>query len=77
MFLLCKFQDGGLLTNNPTAIAVHECKLLWPEEFIQCVVSLGNGRFEPNLKITPLKSSLKDKVAKVIDSATDTEGKLL
>jgi calcium-independent phospholipase A2-gamma len=56
---------------------VHECKLLWPEEFIQCVVSLGNGRFEPNLKITPLKSSLKDKVAKVIDSATDTEGKLL
>ena len=66
-------QDGGLLTNNPTAIAVHECKLLWPEEFIQCVVSLGNGRFEPNLKITPLKSSLKDKVAKVIDSATDTE----
>jgi len=56
---------------------VHECKLLWPEESIQCVVSLGNGRFEPNLEITPLKSSLKDKVAKVIDSATDTEGKLL
>lgn len=66
-------QDGGLLTNNPTAIAVHECKLLWPDESIQCVVSIGNGRFEPNLELSPLKSTLKEKVAKIIDSATDTE----
>ncbi|KAL5013924.1 hypothetical protein ScPMuIL_008194 [Solemya velum] len=66
-------QDGGLLTNNPTALAIHECKLLWPEESIQSVISLGTGRYEPNLEFYPNKSSLKDKVNKIVDSATDTE----
>ncbi|XP_052087063.1 calcium-independent phospholipase A2-gamma-like [Mytilus californianus] len=66
-------QDGGLMANNPAAIAVSECKLLWPDEAIQCVISLGNGRFEPNLEITPSKNAVKEKVAKIIDAATNTE----
>ncbi|XP_071133254.1 calcium-independent phospholipase A2-gamma-like [Mytilus edulis] len=66
-------QDGGLMANNPAAIAVSECKLLWPDEPIQCVISLGNGRFEPNLEITPSKNAVKEKVAKIIDAATNTE----
>ncbi|CAG2214762.1 PNPLA8 [Mytilus edulis] len=65
--------DGGLMANNPAAIAVSECKLLWPDEPIQCVISLGNGRFEPNLEITPSKNAVKEKVAKIIDAATNTE----
>lgn len=67
-------QDGGLMTNNPTAVAIHEAKLLWPNEPIQCVVSLGGGRFIPEVKQHQQGlTSLKMKVLKVIDSATDTE----
>ncbi|KAK3581256.1 hypothetical protein CHS0354_032982 [Potamilus streckersoni] len=66
-------QDGGILSNNPTAVGLHECKLLWPDQPIQCVISIGTGRYEPNLEIFPTKSSLRDKVTKIVDSATDTE----
>lgn len=68
-------QDGGLLCNNPTALAIHECRLLWPNTPLQCVVSIGNGRYEPNLEMNTGKSTLKEKVVKILDSATDTEGK--
>lgn len=66
-------QDGGLLCNNPTALAIHECRLLWPNTPLQCVVSIGNGRYEPNLEMNTGKSTLKEKVVKILDSATDTE----
>ncbi|XP_076468723.1 calcium-independent phospholipase A2-gamma-like [Babylonia areolata] len=68
-------SDGGLSVNNPTAMAVHESRLLWPNEVIQCVVSLGTGRFEPILELMGSnKVSLREKVTKIVDSATDTEG---
>ena len=71
-------QDGGILLNNPTAVAIHEAKLLWPNEHIQSVVSLGSGRYiPPNLfkkDETPVSAtSLKTKIIRLIDSATDTE----
>lgn len=69
-------QDGGLMTNNPTAVAIHEAKLLWPNEPIQCVVSLGGGRFIPEPEVPQSSTSLKMKILKVIDSATDTEGEV-
>lgn len=62
------------MTNNPTALAIHESRLLWPNECVQCVVSLGTGRYEPTVEMSPTKLSLKEKVSKVVDSATDTEG---
>ena len=73
---MCRFwQDGGVLTNNPTAIAIHECRLLWPQEALQCVVSLGTGRYEPtSMPQSPVYTSLKTKVEKFVQSATDTEG---
>ncbi|XP_061534017.1 calcium-independent phospholipase A2-gamma-like [Phycodurus eques] len=67
-------QDGGLLINNPTALAIHECKCLWPNTPLECVVSVGTGRFETAGKSNSgTSTSLKTKINNVISSATDTE----
>uniref|UniRef100_A0A671MRK8 Calcium-independent phospholipase A2-gamma-like n=1 Tax=Sinocyclocheilus anshuiensis TaxID=1608454 RepID=A0A671MRK8_9TELE len=71
-------QDGGLLINNPTALAIHESKCLWPNTPVQCVVSLGTGRYETVGKTSSSTyTSLKTKLTNVISSATDTEGEMM
>ncbi|TDH10292.1 hypothetical protein EPR50_G00073490 [Perca flavescens] len=67
-------QDGGIILNNPCALAVHESRLLWPNQPFQCVLSLGTGRYD-NAKRGPATStSLRAKISTLINSATDTEG---
>ena len=68
-------QDGGVLVNNPTAIAIHEARQIWPTEDIHCVVSVGNGRSVAELELSSTKTStrIQDKISKIVDSATDTE----
>lgn len=66
-------QDGGLLINNPTALAIHECKCLWPNTPLECVLSLGTGRYQEGVKNSATYTSLKTKLTHVISSATDTE----
>ncbi|XP_077071184.1 calcium-independent phospholipase A2-gamma isoform X2 [Siphateles boraxobius] len=66
-------QDGGMLINNPTALAIHECQCLWPDVALQCVVSLGTGRFESAGSNSVSFTSLKTKLSNVISSATNTE----
>lgn len=63
------------MTNNPTAVAIHEAQKLWPRERIQCVVSVGTGRYQGSpIRTKPALLSLKEKLNKVVQSATDTEG---
>lgn len=66
-------QDGGMLINNPTALAIHECQCLWPDVPLQCVVSLGTGRFQTTGRTSVSYTSLKTKLSHVISSATATE----
>ncbi|KAI1711304.1 patatin-like phospholipase domain-containing protein [Ditylenchus destructor] len=66
--------DGGLICNNPTGIALHEARLLWPKYDLQCVVSVGNSRAVNELELVAMKAtSFLGKFDKLIDVATDTE----
>lgn len=77
----CLHQDGGVLVNNPTAVAIHEAKLIWGQTPLQCVISCGTGRTAPNPIDNSISvnddsvssSSWKNKFLALIDSATDTE----
>lgn len=39
------FSDGAMTANNPTGIAIHEASRLFPRRRIDCVVSVGTGKF--------------------------------
>jgi len=74
------FQDGGVSCNNPSHIAIHEAQRLWPGEQLQCVMSIGLGRFDPlsqslddDGERDPKGLSIADKFNKLVWSATDTE----
>lgn len=69
-------------------MAVHEAKLLWPNQEIQCLVSCGTGRAPNKTRTDGQKlynsklfeedeelsvSSWKTKFQKILEAATDTE----
>ncbi|CAG9135674.1 unnamed protein product [Plutella xylostella] len=79
-------QDGGIMVNNPTAVGLHEAKLLFGADALRhgCVISLGTGKaLNKHLDYQLLSkgmmtkesagTSWKDKFNKILDSATDTE----
>jgi len=67
-------QDGAMFSNNPTGIALNQSKLLWPTVPIQCVVSVGSGRYEPSVGPTVDQLTLREKFMKVVDGATNVSG---
>ena len=46
---------------------------MWPREEIQCLISLGTGRYYPHTRQNYADSGLKSKINKLIASATDVE----
>eukprot|EP01033_Poteriospumella_lacustris_P005618 gene5619-4020_t len=66
------FCDGGLVANNPTAIALQEAKLLYPGVPIECVVSIGTGLYR-NQKANMQSMGWDTLVQQLIASSTDTE----
>jgi len=65
-----RFQDGGICCNNPTGVAIHEAKALWPNYPISCVVSLGTGKCK---KVLSKPGSIQGAISTLIESATSTE----
>jgi hypothetical protein len=64
-----KYQDGALVINNPTAVAVHECKRIWPGRAFDCVVSLGTGEAPPKLQT----GGFKDTLLSVVESCCSVD----
>lgn len=64
-----KFIDGGVGANNPTAVAYHEARRLWPNRPLDLLLSCGNGMVPPKKS----DSSLSQLMLAIIDMATETE----
>jgi len=64
-----RFQDGGIVCNNPAAIVLHEATRIWPNRQVDCLVSLGTGSHPPK----PKQGGFKDTIIQFIRSACDVD----
>lgn len=53
------FCDGAVLVNNPTSVAIHEARCLWPGRPLGVVVSVGTGLFNETGDEMAMKRSEK------------------
>lgn len=64
-----RLSDGGISTNNPTAIAIQEAKALWPDKPLDVVLSVGVG----SVPCRPCPPSMSATFGAIIEGATETE----
>lgn len=67
-----KFQDGALVANNPSLIALQEAHHLWPKEKIELLVSVGTGS-SPVCERPEGISSYIETGSALLESATNVE----
>jgi calcium-independent phospholipase A2-gamma len=65
------YCDGGIVSSNPTAIAIHEARSVFPDVPIELVVSLGTGGFLEQ-KSAP-RIGWDGIIGQIVNSATDAE----
>lgn len=46
-----RWQDGAIVANNPTIIAMREAQLIWPDTQIDCLVSIGCGNVPTKVRL--------------------------
>ncbi|KAL3810911.1 hypothetical protein ACHAXA_008761 [Cyclostephanos tholiformis] len=66
------YCDGGIVASNPSAVAVHEARAVYPGVPLELLVSIGTGEFT-EIKVPP-RVGWDGVVAQILDSATDAEG---
>jgi Patatin-like phospholipase len=65
------YCDGGIVTSNPTAVAIHEARAVFPDIPIELVVSVGTGNFLEE-KSAP-RIGWDGIIGQIVNSATDAE----
>lgn len=65
------YCDGGIVASNPTAVAIHEARILFPDVPIEMVVSCGTGGFIEE-KSAP-RIGWDGIIGQIVQSATDGE----
>jgi predicted acylesterase/phospholipase RssA len=65
------YCDGGIVSSNPTAVAIHEARSLFPDIPIELVVSVGTGLFLEQK--SPAKVGWDGIIGQIINSATESE----
>lgn len=65
------YCDGGIVASNPTAIAIHEARTLFPDVPIEMVISIGTGGFLEQ-KSSP-RIGWDGIIGQIVNSACDAE----
>jgi hypothetical protein len=65
------YCDGGIVASNPTAVAIHEARSLFPDIPIELVVSVGTGVFLEQK--SPARVGWDGIIGQIVNSATDSE----
>jgi len=65
------YADGGIVSSNPCAVAIHEARSLFPDVPIELVVSIGTGGFTEQ-KSAP-RIGWDGIIGQIVNSATDGE----